>query len=312
MPKKKKETMELRVYEVPQGHTVLTLYGDAWVRTYGHEQQNLHFHNLCEIGICRYGSGLLKTQDGETEYSDGTITVFPANFPHTTFSYGREENFWEYLFFDPKVIVNELYADSPVYAKEVVDVLNNNYLIIDENNYADFAELINKVILEAKYKKKFHHIVQNHYMRILIVELMRMHEDVPYYADGPAKTANASQISAAIEYIMNHFSEQIKAVDLANACGLSETHFRRIFDDYVDMSPMDYVNLCRIQKACEMMKKTDEPMDIVAEQCGFSGTSTFNRNFKKFLGITPYQWKIAPENYETNLKKYKISPKQGW
>lgn len=312
MSKKKKETMELRVYEVPQGHNVLALYGDAWVRTYGQEQTNLHFHNLCEIGICRYGEGVLKYADGEDEYTDGTLSLFPANYPHTTFSYGDEPNFWEYLFFDPKVIVNELYADSPVYAKEVVDVLNSRPIICNASEYPQLTNLINAVIDEARERRKFHHIVQNHYMRILIVELMRMHEDVPYYADGPAKTSNATQIGAAIEYIAAHISDPIKAVDLANACNMSETHFRRIFDNYVDMSPMDYVNLCRVQRACEIMKKNDDPMDIVAEKCGFTGVSTFNRNFKKFLGITPYQWKISPENYETKLNKYHISPRQGW
>lgn len=312
MARKKKEIMELRVYEVPQGHTVLPLYGDAWVRTYGREKAELHFHNLMEIGICRYGKGVLKTPDGEEEYEDGMLTVFPANFPHTTISYGEDVNFWEYLFFDPKVVLNELYAESPVYAKEVVDAINSHPIIVNSEQNPTVVSLIDAIIAEARDKKKYHHIAQNHYMRILMVELMRMHEDVPYYADGPMRTANASSIGAAIEYIMDNLEKPMKAAELAGACNMSETHFRRIFDEYVDMSPMDYVNLCRVQRACEIMKKSDAPMDMVAEKCGFSGVSTFNRNFKKFLGITPYQWKIAPQNYESNLKKYHISPRQGW
>lgn len=312
MAKKKKETMELRVYEVPQGHKVLALYGDAWIRTYGKDQSNLHFHNLMEIGICRYGKGVLRTADEIYPYEDGTLTVFPANFPHITESDGDDVNFWEYLFFDPKTIINALYPESPVYSKEVVEAINRGAIIFPKEKCPELVSLVDAVITESRTKKKFHHMVIEHYMEILFLELMRLQEDVPYFADGPAKTTNAIQIGAAIDYIMDHLGEPIKVADLAGACNMSETHFRRIFDDYVDMSPMDYVNLCRIQKACEIMKRGDEPMDLVAEMCGFSGVSTFNRNFKKFLGITPYQWKIAPENYEGMLNKYHISPRQGW
>ena len=36
MGKKKKDTMELRFYEVPQNEYVLALLGDSWIRDYGH------------------------------------------------------------------------------------------------------------------------------------------------------------------------------------------------------------------------------------------------------------------------------------
>ena len=59
MGKKKKDTMELRFYEVPQNEYVLALLGDSWIRDYGHDESNLHFHNLMEIGYCKHGTGEL-------------------------------------------------------------------------------------------------------------------------------------------------------------------------------------------------------------------------------------------------------------
>lgn len=53
MAKKKKDTMEFRFYELPQGEAALVLCGESWVRVYGHEELHLHFHNLMELGICR-------------------------------------------------------------------------------------------------------------------------------------------------------------------------------------------------------------------------------------------------------------------
>lgn len=57
MGKKKKDTIELRFYEIPQNEYVLALLGENWIRDYGHDEVHLHFHNLMEIGVCqkRYG-----------------------------------------------------------------------------------------------------------------------------------------------------------------------------------------------------------------------------------------------------------------
>lgn len=311
MSKKKKETMELRVYEIPSGHSVLVLHGESWIMRYGEKQSVLHFHNLMEIGICRYGNGELRMQDKTLEYKDGLISVFPANCPHTTYSYGEENNFWEYLFFDLKSIVSEIYPDSPVYANEVIEALNLDAFILNDGNDS-LKKIIDSIIEEAAGKNHYHHQIMDYYMKILILEIMRLKKDVPYYAGGPAKTSNSRLITKSIEYIMANYDKQIKVSELADICNMSETHFRRIFEEYIDMSPMDYVNYTRIGKACEMMKKTDIPMNIVAEKCGFPSVSTFNRNFKKFLDTTPYQWKIDPGNYEGSINKYHISPKPGW
>ena len=67
-----------------------------------------------------------------------------------------------------------------------------------------------------------------------------------------------------------------------------------------------------MRKAYQKAEKTNDPMDVVAQKVGFTTTSTFNRNFKKYLNTSPYQWKISPENYERKLLNYNISALKGW
>ena len=78
------------------------------------------------------------------------------------------------------------------------------------------------------------------------------------------------------------------------------------------MAPMDYVNLVRIQKACDLMTRDDSSMDVIAQECGFASVSTFTRNFKKMLKTTPYQWKLNKSNIRSNLLTYNISALKGW
>ncbi len=312
MAKKKKEGMELRFYEIPQGESALVLHGDAWVRVYGHEETKLHFHNLMEIGICRYGAGEMHFDQERKEYSTGTLTILPENYPHVTVSYGEEENFWEYIFFDPKQIVRELFPENPVYQNEVLEAINHAPLFANAGVQKSLANLVDAIISEAVEKKSHYRPMMKRYLENLMLELMRQHENLNHVTEVQPKPSSLLQITPALDYINANYTGPIKAKDLADQCNVSETHFRRIFEEYINMSPMDYVNLIRIQMACELMKKTDDSMDVIAQKCGFATTSTFNRNFKKFLDTSPYQWKINPDSYERKLLNYHITALRGW
>ena len=131
MAKKKKDTVEFRFYEIPQGDAALVLCGESWIRVYGHEEFHLHFHNLMEIGICRYGAGDLYLNEDVYRYSDGMITMIPENYPHVTISDGEDMNYWEYIFIDPKSVVDKLFPDNPIYQKEIIDTLNRAPMITE-------------------------------------------------------------------------------------------------------------------------------------------------------------------------------------
>lgn len=312
MAKKKKEGMELRFYEVPQGEAALILMGETWVRVYGHEENKLHFHNLMEIGICRYGSGEMWLDEEKCPYETGSITILPQNFPHVTVSAGEEPNFWEYIFLDTKQIVRELYPDNPVFQNEILETLAKGPLMVNRKQQEAMGNIIDMIMAEQRDRKTYYRQMVRHYVENLVLEIMRQHSSLNHGGNNQPKQTNMLQIAAALEYINKNYASAIKAADLADACSMSETHFRRVFEEYVNMSPMDYLNLVRIQRACEMMKKTDDSMDIVAVKCGFATTSTFNRNFKKFLDTSPYQWKINPNTYERKLLNYRITALKGW
>ena len=53
-------------------------------------------------------------------------------------------------------------------------------------------------------------------------------------------------------------------------------------------------------------------MEDIAMKVGYLQMSTFNRNFKKIIGESPYRWKRNPANYESKLLKASVSTKKGW
>ena len=86
-----------------------------------------------EIGICRWGQGLMVLEDRRIDYTDGAVTVVPANCLHTTLSRDKSLNSWEYLFFDPAGILNSAFPNDPLFVESVLHVYRGYQLNITFN-----------------------------------------------------------------------------------------------------------------------------------------------------------------------------------
>ena len=300
MAKRKKDTMEFRFYELPQGESALVLCGESWKRVYGHEEFHLHFHNLLEIGICREGDGNMYLDEDIYQYHDGDITFIPENFPHVTVSYGEVVNFWEYIFIDIRSVIEEMFPNNTAFQNEAVTTISKKAFMTNVYQSPAMAEYINAIIRETREHKIYCQRTVKLLVQGIVIELLRRYDELPEEDNNIVKGTNMSQIATALDYMNKHYSESIKAGELSELCNMSETHFRRLFESYINMPPMEYLNLIRVQKACELMKKTNEPMELIAQKCGFTTQSTFNRNFRKFLDTSPYQWKINPGFFQND------------
>lgn len=307
---KKKKQIQFRYYEIPQNEPCIALLGDAWIRPYGDGIEFLHFHNYMEIGFCYDGTGEVILDEDSVPYSADMFTIIPKNFPHNTESENFSLSRWEFLFIDVDAFLREVYRDNHIFVEDIAAVINNRAWAVEACGYPETAGLICAIMEEMRYKKEFYAESVKGMILSLLMNVARMNHTVSNKVR--KQSSGVSQMSFALHHIGKHYAEEMTIGDLAAISHMSETHFRRVFQKTMNMTPSDYLNLVRVQMACEHMKKSRDSMEMVAEKCGFQSVSTFNRNFKKVLGITPYQWKIHPENYEGKLLNYKISAHRGW
>ena len=314
MGRKKRDKIEFRFYELSQSENVLALMGDRWVGTYGHKDRpnDLHFHNLFEFGYCRHGSGVLILGEKKNNYHENMFSLIPANYPHNTVS--DDSNYWEYLFFDPAQLIRELFPNNARIQAEKLSFIDQRADLLHAEAFPSLAGLADRIFDEMREKRPYYRETANFLIRAFLLELLRIQEGKKSESQWEVNSDSAllTQITPSLRYIEENYREPIRAAHLARECGLSEVHFRRVFEDYMNMAPMDYVNMVRIQKACELMIRKDSSMDIIALECGFASVSTFTRNFKKLLQTTPYQWKLNKENHRSNLLAYNISALKGW
>ncbi len=309
---KAKQLIEYRYYEMPQGHYVMALLGKKWEQNYGAEIEDLlHFHNYMEIGYCYWGNGKLTLEKTNVNYKGAIITIIPANIPHTTTSYGDSICKWEYLFIDIESFIRKEMQLKRLLPEEIIKRINKQGYVIQWSQNRALTAIVKIIIDEYRQQKPYYKDAVKGYLRALVIEMLRITEDMDTSVTFEEKRLS-SYIERGVSYIADHYAEDIKMLDVADYCGLSESHFRRIFEESMSMKPLDYLNMIRIDKACEIIQNTDVSMEEIGYRVGYQTPSTFNRNFKKITGKTPYQWKKDEQHISGSSKNYKISAKRGW
>lgn len=112
----------------------------------------------------------------------------------------------------------------------------------------------------------------------------------------------SGKLQLALSFVEEHFAEDIKISDIAEATFISESYLRRLFSEKYNMTPVQYVNYIRIQEACKLLKNKKFNISEAAQKVGFNNMSTFITNFRKVKNQTPGQWiKNVHKSIEENI-----------
>ncbi|NLI21421.1 MAG: AraC family transcriptional regulator [Clostridiales bacterium] len=312
MKKAKRETVEYRYYEMPSDIPVLALLGENWIRPYGElGPEALHFHNHLEIGFCYEGHGTLVIEEQTKRYQPGTYSIIPHNVCHTTVSDGGMLCRCEYLFIDVESFLESMYPGDRRFAERMARMVNQRALVGCAQDNPKLPQLILALIDEMRQKRPFYLMSARGLLLTLLIELARAGEDGQAKTPSPRAERNLV-ILDALNYVNSRYNEDLKIRSLAEACHMSETHFRRVFREIMSIGPLEYINIVRVEMACNMLRATDYSMDTIARRSGYPTMTTFDRNFRRVTGCSPLQWKKNPSNYEQKLRNYRIAAFQGW
>lgn len=95
------------------------------------------------------------------------------------------------------------------------------------------------------------------------------------------------QLLQVLEYINEHLERDIKLADLAKLLDISQFHFSHLFKQSIGTSPYQYLIQQRIERAKQLLKKTDRSIMDIALECGFNSHSHLSKQFRQCTGITP-------------------------
>ena len=113
-----------------------------------------------------------------------------------------------------------------------------------------------------------------------------LNEDAPA-SRRPPTLRDERRVAAALRRIEAHHGAGLCLDELAAGSAVSPCHFLRIFEQVVGVTPGQYMLRMRLRRAALGLRLTSDTVAAVALECGFEDLSTFNRQFRRAMGLTP-------------------------
>ncbi|MBE6399008.1 MAG: helix-turn-helix transcriptional regulator [Lentisphaerae bacterium] len=88
-------------------------------------------------------------------------------------------------------------------------------------------------------------------------------------------------------FIHENFCNTLNISDIAEAAGISPATLRRRFARFFHISPLDYLNRLRLERAAALLKNSDLPVKEISFSCGFNSPLYFSEAFRKSFGCAP-------------------------
>lgn len=104
---------------------------------------------------------------------------------------------------------------------------------------------------------------------------------------------NTEKVREIIEYIQEHYTENLTQREMAAKFYFSREHFSRLFKKYTNCTLKEYLTRYRLIQSEEMLRRGGQSVLEIAGAAGFHDVKQFILAFKKYYGVTPLQFRKA-------------------
>ncbi|SDZ72761.1 AraC-type DNA-binding protein [Lachnospiraceae bacterium NK3A20] len=113
------------------------------------------------------------------------------------------------------------------------------------------------------------------------------------YENDETYTSIEQKIYEISAYIHSHYSEDLTLNSLSEQFYISPSYLSREFKATTHFNLTAYIQETRIKNAQYLLSSSDEKIADVAERCGFTSFSQFNRTFNRISGMSPRAYRQA-------------------
>lgn len=101
------------------------------------------------------------------------------------------------------------------------------------------------------------------------------------------------RITRALRRIEAESDQPLSLAQLALEAAMSRYHFLRMFKAVVGLTPHQFLLRTRLQRAAIMLRRSARPVTEIVYEAGFGDLSTFNRQFRRAIGMSPSAYRRA-------------------
>lgn len=229
------------------------------------------------VVYCISGSAVMRFDDCEAVISPGEMMFLPARSAYCVQTLGSKPYYHITVNFD-------IAGDS------ALPLPDFDCMVLSDSFHA--GEMFEELLDAWQHKRSGYRIkVRSVLYRLLhcyFVNLERENRGGEY-----------EKLLPAIRVLDERYAENVPVTALADMCGYSATHFRRLFRHIIGCSPSEYRMNKRILKAKDMLLSKEYSLAQAAALAGFEDANYFSRVFRKYTGTTPSRF--IEESYRRNI-----------
>ena len=231
---------------------------------------------------CVEGAGWFQTDSRRYEVGENQYFILPPNKPH---AYGAHKtNPWTIYWIHFTGAHAAIYSEGATTPGRIPPAVNSR--IMERNTIFEeiFATLQRNSDLESlRYASSLlhHYLATMRYLRI--------------YRQAAPDTASLSQ--AVIHYMRENIEKRVTLKQMADYMGYSPSHLSMVFHKETGHSPLSYLNLMRIETACQWLTDTSQKVNQICHKVGIDDPYYFSRLFRSIKGCSPVEYR-AQEKHE--------------
>ena len=246
-----------------------------------------HWHSRDELCYIKKGTARFYINGSQIYGKKGDIIFFKSGDIHY-YALENEECVTYISTFNPTIIY-KYFEKFPALKQHITAEELENYGI---SSYILF--LFEEMLKEKKNRNKYYEIISQNKL-IEIFTLLARHFEIED-SDYISNAKKFQDFQKALEFISNHYSEDISLSDLAEVLNYSESNVSVMFSKFTGTNFKKYLDNIRISKAIELIVSDDLSITEVSRRCGFNNIRTFNNVFKSVMGMAPSEIKNTHEH----------------
>lgn len=155
----------------------------------------------------------------------------------------------------------------------------------------------NYAVMESKEKRAGGECVLAQLSELLFVEVVRIYLDsLPPEQTGWLAGLRDPYIGQALGLLHECPAHPWGLEELAHEVALSRSVLAERFTHLVGQPPMQYLTQWRMQIASGLLARGSAKIAQVAAEAGYDSEAAFSRAFKKFVGVSPAEWRKRKSN----------------
>lgn len=258
-----------------------------------------HWHKEVELFYVKSGTVEYYTPKGKTVFPAGSGGILNSNVLHTTRPQdGPDETIQLLHIFDPSLIggqqgcrIEQKFV-TPLITAQQVELIR---LSADDPAQARTIQMIldsfDIAPEEPTYEIKLRAALSEIWCRLLEIAAPLLQEKGKY-------DKTNEKLRVMMIYVHEHFSEKLPIAQIAASAFVSERECFRAFQQYLHMTPAEYLKSYRLQKACHMLARSRESITAICHACGLGSSSYFGKTFRESIGCTPLEYRRKWQDYD--------------